>query len=61
MVSKRNRVPRLLRGDGVVTSIDVPGASQTLAFGINAEGQIVGYFTDPTGTHGFLRAAREPR
>jgi probable HAF family extracellular repeat protein len=37
------------------TTIDVPGAGYTVASGINADGQIVGWFTDATGTHGFLR------
>jgi probable HAF family extracellular repeat protein len=36
------------------TSIDMPGASATRAFGINAVGEIVGSYTDATGTHGFL-------
>ncbi len=37
------------------TTIDVPGASAgTAARGINTAGQIVGDFTDSTGTHGFL-------
>jgi probable HAF family extracellular repeat protein len=36
-------------------SIDVPGALATRAFGINALGEIVGSYTDPTGTtYGFL-------
>jgi probable HAF family extracellular repeat protein len=35
------------------TSIDVPGASATRAFGINALGEIVGSYTDATGTHGY--------
>src|SRR3954447_13134218 len=38
------------------TQIDVPGAFSTQAFGINDAGQIVGTFSDSTGTgqHGFL-------
>jgi probable HAF family extracellular repeat protein len=36
------------------TPLDVPGASQTRAFEINDRGQIVGWFTDATGVHGFL-------
>ena len=39
---------------GSFTQIDVPGASQTLAYGINSAGQIVGNFFDSTGGHGFL-------
>jgi uncharacterized membrane protein len=38
------------------TAIDVPGASATRAFGINAVGEIVGSYTDVTGTWGFLWA-----
>jgi probable HAF family extracellular repeat protein len=38
------------------TNIDVPGATLTEAYGINAAGQIVGHFQDATGhTHGFLK------
>jgi probable HAF family extracellular repeat protein len=36
------------------TAIDIPGASKTAARGINVHSQIVGYFTDSTGTHGFF-------
>ena len=36
--------------------IDVPGALATRAFGINAVGEIVGSYTDATGTHGYLWA-----
>jgi uncharacterized membrane protein len=35
-------------------SIDVPGATATRAFGINAVGEIVGSYTDATGTYGYL-------
>jgi len=42
---------------GSLTTIDVPGASDTLATGINDAGQIVGSFADGTGTHAFLRSA----
>jgi probable HAF family extracellular repeat protein len=38
------------------TTIDVPGATLTEAYGINAAGQIVGRFSDATGErHGFLK------
>ena len=36
------------------TTIDVPGATATEAFGINAAGDIVGFFTNASGAHGFL-------
>jgi probable HAF family extracellular repeat protein len=35
-------------------SIDVPGAVATRAYGINADGEIVGSYTDATGTYGYL-------
>jgi uncharacterized membrane protein len=37
-----------------VRSIDVPGAAATRAYGINARGEIVGSYTDATGTYGYL-------
>ena len=48
-----------LLSDGVFTTIDVPGATNTLARGINARGDIVGSYqitpTKPGGdVHGFL-------
>src|SRR2546429_1760248 len=39
---------------GGLTTIDVPGASSTQAKGINPEGDIVGEYSNATGTHGFL-------
>src|SRR6266540_290791 len=36
------------------TTIDVPGASSTEAFGINPEGNIVGSYLNAAGLHGFL-------
>ena len=39
---------------GGFRSIDVPGATATRAFGINAAGEIVGSYTDATGTYGYL-------
>ena len=36
------------------TTIDVPGAYQTVAYGIDASGQIVGVYVDAGGGHGFL-------
>jgi hypothetical protein len=44
---------------GVFTPIDVPGASQTLAIGINPRGQIVGFYSDSTGQHGFLATPKK--
>ncbi len=39
---------------GTFTSIDYPGATQTRAHGINSSGDIVGLYTDASGTHGYL-------
>jgi len=41
---------------GSFESINVAGASATRAFGINARGDIVGSYTDTSGTHGYLRS-----
>ena len=40
--------------DYVFTPIDPPGAEQTHATGINNNGNIVGWYQDGSGTHGFL-------
>ena len=45
----------LLSG-GLLTTIDVPGAILTEAFGINERGDIVGVYEDAAGLHGFLRS-----
>jgi hypothetical protein len=41
-----------------MTSFDVLGATQTRAFGVSATGDIVGYYVDSTGYHGFLFSHR---
>src|SRR6266700_3383296 len=41
------------------TTIDVPGASITEAFGINPEGNVVGSYRNAAGLHGFLLSRRE--
>ena len=43
-----------LLDQGVVTTIDVPGAVATLPSGINNHGQIVGIYFDGVRRHGFL-------
>jgi probable HAF family extracellular repeat protein len=48
-----------LYNGGNFQTIDVPGATQTCAYGINNAGQIVGRFSDTTGTHGFLASPEE--
>jgi probable HAF family extracellular repeat protein len=41
----------------VVTPLDFPGAILTNAQGINAQGEIVGFYTDAAGrTHGFVQS-----
>ena len=40
----------------VFTPIDFPGAVLTNAQGVNAQGEIVGFYTDTAGrTHGFVQ------
>jgi quercetin dioxygenase-like cupin family protein len=45
---------------GSFTPIDVPGSSFTYVTGINDGGQIVGFFQDASGTHGFLATLQTP-
>jgi probable HAF family extracellular repeat protein len=51
--------------DGVTFTtfdIPVPGTIETVAWGINAAGQIVGYFWDATGHfHGFVATPIQPK
>jgi hypothetical protein len=45
----------LLDKKGTFTTIDGPGATFTFASGINAAGDIVGFYEDSSGTgHGFV-------
>lgn len=51
----------IVRGqDGRDTPFDVAGARDTYPLGINADGEIVGYYSDTSGSqvHGFYRNAR---
>jgi probable HAF family extracellular repeat protein len=43
-----------LKNGATLSTIDVPGATSTQAFGINDSGQIVGAFASSSRTHGFL-------
>jgi len=43
---------------GVFTTVDFPGATTTGAYGLNANGDVVGVYLGPTGEHGFLRTGR---
>jgi probable HAF family extracellular repeat protein len=40
--------------DGVYTTLRVPGAEDTEAVSINNDGQVVGFYQDASGYHGFL-------
>jgi serralysin len=40
--------------NGIVTTVDVPGASQTDILGITDSGDIYGYYNDGSGQHGFV-------
>lgn len=40
--------------NGTASAIDFPGASSTIAYGINNAGTVVGTYTDANGTHGFM-------
>jgi hypothetical protein len=51
---KRHRIAGLDFDQGSYTTLDVPGSIETGANGINASGQIVGWYRDAGGTHGFL-------
>ncbi len=45
----------LLYSQGTISTIEVPGSMDTLAFGINNSGQITGYYdAEFSGTHGFV-------
>lgn len=43
--------------EGTFTTIDVPGATSTVAFGINNAGTIVGRYASGGRTHGWVRTA----
>ena len=45
---------------GIYHRIDFPGAISTSARGINARGDIVGYYVDGSGNHGYLWKKNEP-
>ena len=44
----------MLLSGGVFTSMDPPGAVETIAIGVNDAGQIVGVYANSSGAHGFL-------
>jgi probable HAF family extracellular repeat protein len=43
-----------LLDNGMYTTLDMPGSTNTVATGINDAGQIVGSYVDANGQHGFL-------
>src|SRR5437899_8917343 len=50
-----NKGHGFLYSGGIYTTLDDPSATNgTFVRGINAAGQIVGYYNNNTGTHGFL-------
>lgn len=55
--ASRTAVEQSVKPSGPIT-IDVPGASRTLALDINQRGEIVGRFTSAGQSHGFLRDAK---
>ena len=48
------RLPAGAAGAYSISTIDVPASTLTVASGIDRLGRVVGYFTDASGTHGFL-------
>jgi uncharacterized membrane protein len=55
--ASRTAVERKVEPTGPIT-IDLPGASRTLALDINQRGEIVGRYTSAGQNHGFFRDAR---
>jgi len=43
-----------IKDGDVFTTIDVPGALETLPFGLNNRGQIVGIYSTSSGGHSFI-------
>jgi hypothetical protein len=58
--SRPESLHRRPQDEAVFTTIDVPSANQTFAYGINNNGQIVGTYSDASGVHGFLASVPEP-
>jgi hypothetical protein len=52
---QRRVVPRFTYDGRTLRTVDVPGATATGVFGVNARGDLVGAYVDAAGrTHGFL-------
>ena len=48
---------RIRSGAGAFMVVDVPRATETVVYGINRAGQVIGYYRDADDTsHGFVRA-----
>src|SRR5215813_1458077 len=54
-----SRARAYIVSNGVATAFDYPNATLTKAWGVNAEGDVVGFYRDTDGRiHGFLRFCR---
>jgi len=49
----------LLPRNGALQSFDLVGALSTNVMGVDLRGDVIGYFTDANGSHGFVRSARQ--
>lgn len=49
----------LLPRNGALESFDLVGALSTNVMGVDLHGDVIGYFADATGSHGFVRSARQ--
>lgn len=53
-ISGYNLFQSFIDENGAFTTISVPGATQTVVRGVNDSGDVVGYYTNSSGTYGFL-------
>ena len=53
-ISGFNSFQSFIDENGTFTTINVPGATQTVVRGVNDSGDVVGYYTNSSGTFGFL-------
>jgi probable HAF family extracellular repeat protein len=52
-LDKQGLIHGFVEINGTLTTLDVPGAFRTEAYGMNDSGVVVGGFSDATGEHGF--------
>lgn len=57
MMVTPNRTEGYVIDDGVFTPLVVPGSSVTAAWDVNPAGEVVGFYRDATGSHGFALTA----